>query len=107
MIDRWVAVAAGVSPLDAVGRRHENEQQAHDWLAEPGGLLRAFRKAMDAAGFHETKLPVAGDVGLAVRGRKLCSAIHAGSHWISRDATGFIAMPTAHFLKAWSICPKP
>jgi hypothetical protein len=107
MVDRWIALRTGSSPLDAFGRRHSNEADAQEWLAEPGGLLRAFRQAMCAVSARETKDPVEGDVGLAIRGRKLCSAIHAGSHWVSRDAEGFMAMPHNSFLRAWSLCPQP
>lgn len=106
-VDRWIAVATGISPLDRFGRRHRTEAEAQAWLNEPGGLLYAFGSVLSAHGLRRVQYPVPGDVGLVIEQRRLCSAIHAGSHWVSRDVTGFLAMPLDQFLKAWSICPQP
>lgn len=107
MVDRWITIATGASPLDRFGRRHRTEEEARAWLGEPGGLAYAFGSVLSAYGLRRVQHPVEGDVALVIESRRLCSAIHAGSHWVSRDATGFIAMPVDNFLKAWSICPLP
>jgi hypothetical protein len=103
--DRWAAAVLGFSPLRRYGRDYANDSGAQEWLGEPGSIAVAVNRVMRASGLRKTADPQPGDIGLIVRNRKLCLAIHTGTMWFSRDANGFIGAPLTAVWKAWKIVP--
>lgn len=101
--DRWVAEVTGKSPLAVFGRRHADAGEAAAWLAEPGGLPKALKRVMSAAGLEATAEPRPGDIGLIVQAGKVCIAIFSGRLWFSRDASGLMAAPSEALLTAWRV----
>ena len=102
-VDRWIAMVTGRSPLAAFGRRHADAGEAAAWLAEPGGLPKAVKHVLSAAGLEETAEPRPGDVGLVVQAGKVCVAIFSGHLWFTRDESGLMAAPPEACLKAWRV----
>lgn len=101
--DRWVQIARGISPMDALGRRHHDEAEARAWMTEFGGLSIAFNRAMRAAGMKKTQEPEVGDLGLVIFEGRMCIAIHAGTFWFSRHEDGLVGAPLGNVWKAWAI----
>lgn len=102
--DRWVRGIHGFSPLAAFGRVHKTEEEARQWLSEPGSIAVAVNRVMRSCGLKKTNEPQAGDVGLILHAGKVCVAIHAGTLWFSRDETGLIGESlSCHVIKAWKI----
>lgn len=105
MVDKWIRRHWGFSALARFGRDFETEEEVARWLAEPGSIAVAVNRVMRAGGFAKTKTPISGDVGLIVKERRLCMAIHAGCQWVSRDENGMIGAPLGHVWKAWETSP--
>ncbi|MRX33227.1 hypothetical protein H5P29_13650 [Aminobacter sp. MDW-2] len=101
--DRWVTGVLGASPLRIFGRVHHDEDEAREWLSQPGGIAVAVNRVMRNAGMSKTAAPVIGDIGLIIHREKLCVAIHAGELWFSRDADGLIGAPLCSVWKAWKV----
>ncbi len=101
--DRWIAIKTGVSPLDAYGRRHHDENEGKAWLAEPGSVAVAVNRVMRSNGFKRTKTPQAGDLGLVLYDGRMCIALHTGDYWFSRHEDGLIAAPLGNLWKAWAV----
>jgi hypothetical protein len=102
--DRWICAQLGFSPRLNYGRAYETEEDAREWLAEPGSIAVAVNRVMREAGIPKTKHPLAGDVGLIFHaGDQLCGAINTGTYWFSRDEHGFIGEPLTACWKAWKI----
>ena len=105
MIDKWIKMHWGFSALARFGRDFETDEDVERWLAEPGGLAVAVNRVLRTGGFAKTKEPILGDVGLVVKDRRLCMALHAGGQWVSRDENGMIGTQLAHVWKAWEVSP--
>lgn len=101
--DRWVQLVRGISPMDALGRRHRDEVEARAWMEEFGGVAIAFNRAMRAARISKTTQPKPGDLGLVIFENRMCIAIHAGSFWFSRHEDGLVGAPLGNVWKAWAI----
>lgn len=101
--DRWIELRHGRSPLDVFGRRHRTADEGKAWLCEPGGVAVAVNRVMRANGYHRTKCPVPGDLGLVIFDNRMCIALHTGSFWFSRHEDGLVGAPLDHVWKAWAL----
>lgn len=100
MCDRWVRLRRGVSPVEAGCIIYRDRESALRLLPR---LAATMNRGMHRAGLEKTAKPKEGDVGLVLFDGRIGPAIHAGSHWITRHESGFIAAPLQNVWKAWRI----
>lgn len=106
MADRRVQEVIGRSPLAEFGRGYNSVDLAEQWMAQPGGLIRAVKEVMRSCGFKRTSEPEENDVGLIYTHGKVCVAVFDGLQWFSRDADGFIGADVGATIVAWQIEPR-